>query len=254
MNHTQLNAASAIQTWPKSTQFQTSSLRDQGSTAPILKLLDLFCGAGGASKGYAMAGFDVTGIDVKHGKRYPFNYIRGDVRDYLYPEFLSQFDVIAASPPCQTFSATQHLRNAQGKGTTKVNMIPEVREALIASGKPYVIENVPGAPLINPIQMCGSYFGLKVRRHRLFESNLKLQGVSCNHKVQGKPVGIYGSMRDEIPNGGHTAKTMQEANEAMDIDWMIWSELVESIPPKYTMHIGNQIVTQLTYNNMSELR
>ena len=206
-----------------------------------MKLLDLFCGAGGASKGYAMAGFEVTGIDVKHGKRYPFKYIRGDVRDYLHADFLQQFDVIAASPPCQTHSATKHLRNAQGKSTSKIDMIPEVREALIASGKPYVIENVPNAPLINPIQLCGSGFGLKVRRHRLFESNVSIVGNTCNHKAQGKPVGIYGSMRDEIPNGGHTAKTMAEANQAMGIDWMIWSELVESIPPSYTEFIGNQL-------------
>jgi len=206
-----------------------------------MKLLDLFCGAGGASEGYAKAGFEVTGIDVKHGKRYPHTYIRGDVRDYLDVEFLQQFDVIAASPPCQTFSATKHLRNAQGKSTSKVNMIPEVRDALIASGKPYVIENVPNAPLINPIQLCGSGFGLKVRRHRLFESNVPLLGNECNHKAQGKPVGIYGSMRDEIPNGGHTAKTMSEANEAMGIDWMIWGELVESIPPAYTQFIGEQL-------------
>jgi DNA (cytosine-5)-methyltransferase 1 len=210
-----------------------------------VKLLDLFCGAGGASMGYAMAGFEVTGIDIKHGKRYPFEYIKGDVREYLNPEYLSQFDVITASPPCQTFSATKHLRNAQGKGTTKINMIPEVREALIASGKPYVIENVPGAPLINAVQLCGSGFGLKVRRHRLFESNLKLTGNECNHRNQGKPVGIYGSMRDEIPNGGHTAKTMDEAKQAMGIDWMIWSELVEAIPPAYTQFIGEQIKVQL---------
>lgn len=191
--------------------------------------------------GYAEAGFEVTGIDVKHGKRYPYTYIRGDVRDYLNIEFLQQFDVIAASPPCQTFSATKHLRNAQGKSTSKVNMIPEVREALIASGKPYVIENVPNAPLINPIQLCGSAFGLKVRRHRLFESNIGLVGSWCDHKAQGKPVGIYGSMRDEIPNGGHTAKTMDEANEAMGITHMIWGELVESIPPAYTGYIGMQL-------------
>jgi DNA (cytosine-5)-methyltransferase 1 len=207
-----------------------------------MKLLDLFCGAGGASMGYSMAGFEVTGIDVKHGRRYPFTYIRGDVRDYLHKEFLDQFDVIAASPPCQTHSSTKHLRVAQGKSTNKIDMIPEVREALIASGKPYVMENVPGAPLINPVQLCGSAFGLKVRRHRLFESNLELQGTQCFHKEQGRPVGIYGSMKDEIPGGGHTAKTMPEAEQAMGIDWMIWGELVESIPPAYTKFIGEQII------------
>jgi len=210
-----------------------------------MKLLDLFCGAGGASEGYVRAGFEVTGIDIKHGKRYPHKYIRGDVRDYLNPEFLNQFDVIAASPPCQTHSITQHLRNAQGKTTAKIDMIPETRQALIESGKPYIIENVQGSPLINPITLCGSAFNLKVRRHRLFESNITLEGSLCKHKQQGKPVGIYGSMRDQIPNGGHTAKTMDEAKEAMGIDWMIWGELVESIPPIYTEYIGKQIISRL---------
>jgi hypothetical protein len=158
---------------------------------------------------------------------------------------LQQFDVIAASPPCQTFSATRHLRNAQGKTTTKINMIPLVRDALINANRIYVIENVPNAPLINPVQLCGSAFGLKVRRHRLFESNFPLKGTDCHHKQQGKPVGIYGSMRDEIPNGGHTAKTMDQANEAMGIDWMIWGELVESIPPAYTHYIGQQLLTSV---------
>jgi DNA (cytosine-5)-methyltransferase 1 len=206
-----------------------------------MKLLDLFCGGGGASMGYHRAGFDVTGIDLKHGKRYPFNYIKGDVRDYLNKEFLADFDVIAASPPCQTHSSTKHLRNAQGRTTSKIDMIEEVRNAVVASGKKYIIENVPNAPLINPIQVCGSAFGLKVRRHRLFESNVKLVGTNCHHKQQGKPVGIYGSMRDEIPNGGHTAKTMKEANEAMGIDWLIWGELKEAIPPSYTHFIGLQL-------------
>jgi len=206
----------------------------------MLKLLDLFCGAGGASHGYAMAGFDVTGIDIKHGRRYPYKYIRDDVRNYLNSEYLQQFDIIHASPPCQTHSATKHLRNAQGNTTSKIDMIKEVRAALIASGKPYIIENVPGAPLIDPIVLCGSAFGLKVRRHRLFESKLPLKGTQCDHKTQGRPVGIYGSMRDEIPNGGHTAKTMDQAKEAMGIDWMLWGELVEAIPPIYTEYLGKQ--------------
>ncbi len=206
-----------------------------------MKLLDLFCGVGGASAGYAAAGFDVTGIDLKHGKRYPYKYIRGNVSDYLHNDFLRQFDVIHASPPCQTHSITKHLRNAQGKSTSKIDMIPEVRQALVASGVNYVIENVPGSPLVNPIQVCGSSFGLKVRRHRLFESNVKLQGSVCDHKSQGKPVGVYGSLNDEIPGGGHTAKTIDEARKAMGIDWAIWTELVEAIPPAFTKFIGDQL-------------
>lgn len=208
-----------------------------------MKLLDLYCKAGGASKGYQLAGFEVVGVDIKKQKRYPFKFIQADCLELMKDiEFLKSFDVITASPPCQTHSITQHLRNAQGKSTDKIDLIPQTREALIASGRPYVIENVPGSPLINPIQMCGSSFGLKVRRHRLFESNLQLKGSVCNHKEQGKPVGIYGSMRDEIPNGGHTAKSIEQAREAMGIDWMIWGELVEAIPPIYTKEIGTQIL------------
>ena len=211
-----------------------------------MKLLDLYCKAGGASKGYADAGFEVTGIDIKKQKRYPFTFIQADCLEVLKDlDYLRTFDVIAASPPCQTHSATKHLRVAQGKTTDKVDLIPQTREALIASGKPYVIENVPGAPLINPVQFCGSSFGLKVRRHRLFESNLALTGSSCKHKEQGRPVGVYGSMKDEIPSGGRTAKTIEEAREAMGIDWMIWGELVEAIPPVYTYEIGKQLVSLL---------
>jgi DNA (cytosine-5)-methyltransferase 1 len=211
-----------------------------------MKLLDLYCKAGGASKGYQLAGFEVVGVDIKKQKRYPFKFIQADCLELMKDmEFLKSFDVIAASPPCQTHSITQHLRNAQGKSTDKIDLIPQTREALIESGRPYVIENVPGSPLVNPIQMCGSSFGLKVRRHRLFESNLQLKGSVCNHKEQGKPVGIYGSMRDEIPNGGHTAKSIEQAREAMGIDWMIWGELVEAIPPIYTKEIGTQILDLL---------
>lgn len=208
-----------------------------------MKLLDLYCKAGGASKGYQLAGFEVVGVDIKKQKRYPYEFIQADCLELMKDmDFLKSFDVIAASPPCQTHSITQHLRNAQGKSTDKIDLIPQTREALVASGKPYVIENVPGSPLINPIQMCGSHFGLKVRRHRRFESNLPLVGSPCKHKEQGKPVGIYGSMRDEIPGGGHTAKTIEQAREAMGIDWMIWGELVEAIPPIYTQEIGKQIL------------
>jgi len=194
--------------------------------------------------GYAKAGYDVVGMDIKHGKRYPFEYIRRDVMT-LTPEDLQGFDLIHASPPCQTYSVTKHLRVAQGKSTSKQDLLEGVRLLLIASGVPYVIENVKGAPLIDPVQVCGSAFGLKVRRHRLFESSMPLKGTDCHHKQQGKPVGIYGSMRDEIPGGGHTAKTMDEAHNAMGINWMLWGELVEAIPPAYTHYVGQQILGQL---------
>jgi DNA (cytosine-5)-methyltransferase 1 len=211
-----------------------------------MKLLDLYCKAGGASKGYADAEFEVTGVDIKKQKRYPYTFIQADCLDVLQDlDFLRSFDAIAASPPCQTHSRTKHLRDAQGKTTDKVDLIPQTREKLIESGVPYVIENVPGAPLIKPVQMCGSSFGLKVRRHRLFESSVQLVGSVCDHKTQGKPVGIYGSMKDEIPGGGHTAKSIEQAREAMGIDWMLWGDLVEAIPPRYTYEIGKQLILMI---------
>ena len=207
-----------------------------------MKLIDLFCGVGGASVGYAEAGFEVHGVDLKHGKRYPFTYTRADVLDILKDQaFINQFDVIHASPPCQTHSITKHLRNAQGKSTSKLDLIPETRAALIGSGKPYIIENVPGSPLINPVQLCGSSFDLKVRRHRLFESNMPLIGSVCDHKKQGRPIGVYGSLNDEIPQGGKTATNIDEARNAMGMDWAIWTELVEAIPPAFTKYLGQQI-------------
>ena len=213
-----------------------------------MKLLDLYCGVGGASMGYSRAGFDVTGVDVKHGKRYPFKYIRANVLNILADiEFLNRFDVIHASPPCQTHSITKNLRIAQGKSTSKIDLIPETRAGLIKSAKPFIIENVMGSPLIDPIMLCGSAFGLKVRRHRIFESNIKLNGSLCDHKKQGRPVGVYGSLNDEIPNGGKTAKTITEAREVMGIEWGIWTELVEAIPPIFTQYLGRQAINELKH-------
>jgi DNA (cytosine-5)-methyltransferase 1 len=208
--------------------------------------LDLFGKGGGGSVGYYAAGFEVVGVDIKKQKRYPYEFIQADALDiFKDKDFMNSFDAIAASPPCQTHSITQHLRNAHGKSTDKVDLIPQTRAALIETGKPYIIENVPGAPLINPVQVCGSAFGLKVRRHRRFESNAKLVGTICKHKEQGRPVGVYGSMKDEIPKGGKTATSIEEARAAMGIDWMIWGELVEAIPPLYTMFLGQQLMDKL---------
>ena len=210
-----------------------------------MKLLDLFCGAGGASMGYFNAGFDVVGIDNKAHKDYPFVMVVADVMD-LTPDYLQQFDLIHASPPCQPFTSLMKLAHAQGKQTNKPDLLEPTRQLLRSSGVNYIIENVPGAPLINPVQLCGSSFNLKVRRHRLFESYLRLKGSQCEHKLQGRPIGVYGSMRDEIPNGGKTATNINEARHAMGITWdMKWGDLVEAIPPIYTEYLGKQVMEQL---------
>jgi len=212
-----------------------------------MRLLDLYSKAGGASTGYHLAGFtEIVGVDIQKQKRYPFEFIQADALEIMQDlEFLKSFDAIVASPPCQTHSATKHLRNAQGRETTKLDLIPETRAALKLSGKPYIIENVPGAPLINPTLVCGSHFGLKVRRHRIFESNIELIGTKCEHKQQGRPIGVYGRLRDNIPSGGKTAESIEQAREAMGIDYMIWTELVEAIPPAYTEFLGKQLMEHL---------
>lgn len=209
------------------------------------KLLDLFCGAGGAGYGYHKAGFEVIGVDNIRKSSYPFEFIKADAMEMLKDhKFLAQFDIIHASPPCQLYSVTGNLAKAQGKPSKKPNLLPEVRELLKASGKPWIIENVVGAPMLGVV-LCGSMFGLRVRRHRIFESSHKLKTLSCDHKAQGRPVGVYGSMNDEIPNGGRTAKTLREGQEAMGIDWMGWSNLKEAIPPVYTEFLGRQLIESI---------
>ncbi len=204
------------------------------------RLLDLFCGAGGAAMGYHRAGFDVVGVDIKPQPRYPFDFTQADAMTWT-PGLLQEFDAIHASPPCQAFTRAKHLRVAQGKATKALDLLAPTRELLIASGLPYVIENVPGAPLVG-VTLCGSSFGLRVRRHRVFESNVWLAGSTCRHAEQGRPVGIYYSMGDDIPKGGRTARNIEDARDAMGIDWMTWVEIKEAIPPAYTEFIGIQLI------------
>ena len=193
--------------------------------------------------GYYRAGFEVIGVDMQNQKKYPFRFIKADVKDILRDhKFLKSFNAIAASPPCQIFSSTKHLRDAQKRKTKKVNMIPETIEGLMMSGKPWIVENVEGSSLNDSVRVCGSAFGMKIRRHRLFKSNVNIIGTSCYHKEQGKPVGIYGQLKDKIPNGGQTAVNLKEAREAMGIDWMPWTSLVEAVPPNYTEYLGKQLI------------
>ena len=202
----------------------------------MARLLDLFCGAGGASAGYARAGVEVVGVDIRPQPNYPFEFHQADAMTFD----LSGFDAIHASPPCQAFTRAKHLRDAQGGVTAALDLVDPTRQRLRVLGIPYVIENVPGAPLYG-VTLCGSSFGLKVRRHRVFESNIYIPQPPCDHKAQGRPVGVYHVLNDHVPQGGTTARDMDEANEAMGIDWMVWGELKESIPPAFTEYVGRHI-------------
>ena len=202
-----------------------------------MRLLDLFCGAGGAGMGYHRAGFEVHGVDIAPQKNYPFHFVQQDALDYLR-KYGMYFDVIHASPPCQRHSAMSHCR--PGLAEKYPDLIEPVRELLVELDVPWVIENVPGSPLNNPITLCGHMFGLELYRHRLFESNIKLDQPA--HPAHVKPASKAGHWKPGtvMSVSGHIAP-IAKAREVMGIDWCNREELSESIPPAYTQHIGEQI-------------
>ena len=212
-----------------------------------MKLLDLFCGAGMASDGYVAAGFEVTGVDLSDQPNYPYEFIKANALDVLADEdFVNQFDVIHASPPCQMHTRAKHLRKAQGGESKYPDLLTPVLEIIRAkySAKVFVVENVPGAPGMDGAAIeCGSAYGLGVRRHRLFLSNVALTGSGCDHKTQGRPWGIYHVMGDNIPAGGRTALNLEHGLTCMGVDRQIpWDSLKEGFPPAYTEHVGNQVM------------
>lgn len=203
------------------------------------RLLDLFCGAGGAAVGYHRAGFDVVGVDIESQPHYPYEFHEADAMTFP----LDGFDAIHASPPCQGYVQWNNL-NAERYGSRVDHplLIEPVRSHLRASGLPYVIENVVGAPLESSILLCGSMFGLNVRRHRLFESNVGMFRYPCSHTRT--EIAVYGWLdgrRIWTRTDGtevRAAKTLDQASAAMGIDWMTWDELREAVPPAYTEHVG----------------
>lgn len=225
------------------------------------RLLDAFCGLGGCSVGYARAGFDVVGIDIEAQPHYPFfDVIQGDAIAYLTdPEFLDGFDAIHASPPCKLYTAMRARSNKDPEHLrTKydTDLLDRTRAALIASGKPYVIENVVGAPLLDPVMLCGSMFGLGLldgtailKRHRLFESNVELAGAGPDSCLGRKIVGVYGAggaWTRTAPGGGGVKVSGPQAAEVLGIEWSSHQPgLSQAIPPAYTEHIGRQLIAHL---------
>lgn len=204
------------------------------------RLLDLFCKAGGASAGYAAAGFEVVGVDVEPQPRYPFEFVQGDALAYLIA-YGDEFDAFAASPPCQAHSLAQRIQ-----GRDHHDYIREVRGLFQAFGKPYVIENVPGAPLHDPIVLCGGMFGLRTYRHRLFESNIPFTvPVHPEHVAPTTKMGRPPQPGEFMHVVGNFSGVPQ-AKVAMGIDWMTRDELREAIPPAYTAFIGRQLLSAMS--------
>lgn len=204
-----------------------------------LKLLDLFCCQGGASMGYHNAGFEVVGVDIEPQPRYPFDFVQADALAYLM-EYGDEFDAIHASPPCQAFTNAQKIM-----GNRHPDYLGPVRDLLIVTGKPYIIENVPGAPLRDPIELCGAMFGLRTYRHRLFESNIPL--VAPEHPEHIFKTAKMGRVPEpwEFMHVVGNFSGVEQARKAMDIDWMSRDGLRESIPPRYTAYLGRQLADHL---------
>jgi len=218
------------------------------------RLLDLFCGAGGAAMGYHRAGFDVVGVDIAPQPNYPFSFRQADALETLARlDFVAQFDVIHASPPCQGYLNLTRQNKAMGRLVDHPNLIAEARAALFTAGRSYVIENVADArpALIDPVRICGTGLGLPLRRHRLFESNVPIAGVPCDHKRFSEPKYWTGWR----PNGEKRLSTVvqvygnaggkHEWPAAMGIDWATYDEIAEAIPPAYSEHVGRQLIQHL---------
>lgn len=211
------------------------------------RLLDLFCGAGGAAMGYHRAGFEVVGVDINPQPRYPFEFHQADAMTYP----LEGFDVIHASPPCQRYARIGCVHGVRGNHP---DLIDPTRDRLVSAGVPWVIENVPDAKIPGLI-LCGSHFGLgaigvldgiwrQLRRHRLFETSIFMLQPSCCHI--GEPIGVYGrgGPQRATRNRGYMGGR-KEREAAMGIDWMNTAELSQAIPPAYTEWIGKRIMREL---------
>lgn len=216
-------------------------------TAP--RLLDLFCGAGGAGEGYRRAGFDVTGVDNRPMPNNPHTFIQADALEYVVGHG-HEYEVIHASPPCQAYSRAVTSRSSRWNdtlGKDEPALVEDVRDILMQLHVPYVIENVPGAPLPSSILLCGTMFGLPITRHRLFECAPFIMSPGhprCRGLAKRYAAAVGWDYRDMSVTGkGRAAGTSARWSELLGIDWpMRQRDLKEAIPPAYTEYIGRQLM------------
>lgn len=204
------------------------------------RLLDLFCGDGGASMGYHRAGFEVVGVDIVRRPRYPFEFVQADATTFP----LDGFDVLTGGPPCHDHSALAGQSGLDGTGW----MLQHTIDRFAATGLPWVVENVERADMPGALVLCGTEFNLRsgrhwLKRHRQFLSNVFLLGAGGCH-CYGKPIGgVYGTGGE---SKGHSYKWADAGRrEAMGIDWMTRASLSQAIPPAYTQFIGEQLLAHL---------
>lgn len=238
-------------------ELATDSTAISGCERRLVRLLDLFCCEGGAGMGYHRAGFDITGVDIDPRKLNPHPVIHADAVEYVR-EHGHEYDAIHASPPCQSYSRSfKHLAKPQPK------LIDDVRAALIATGKPYVIENVVGAPLANAsdlfgnhgVELCGTMFGMRVYRHRLFETSFPIHAPRpCDHSRKAmNPLKTEGWQRIREEFGfEHTPEKVWRLE--MGLPWMSKEGAREAVPPIFTEYLGRELMRLCLTNAMDEGR
>jgi len=202
----------------------------------VVRLLDLFCGAGGAAMGYHRAGFEVVGVDHMPQKHYPFEFHQVDAFTFV-EQHGHEFDVIHASPPCQAYSYARFFQKVKKEYPDLVGI---TREALLKIGRPFVIENVPLAPMEKHLLLCGSMFGERWHRHRIFESSeYFLNPDHSQHRSRGRYV-----------KGKIAISHMDDDMKEIGVDWMPRMDKRQAIPPAYTFWIGQRLMEQLHAENI----
>lgn len=213
------------------------------------RLLDLFCGQFGAGHGYQLAGFDVTGVDIRptRAQHRPdgVHFVHADALDYL-AEHGHEYDAIHASPPCRAYSRARHGANNDYRHP---DLIAPTRELLRASGRPYIMENVEGAPLIYPTLLCGAMFGLQTYRHRMFETSFPLPGHAGTHPAHAAPTARMGrpAAEGEFHSFVGNFSGLEKAREVMQMPWANQDGIRQAVPPAYTRYIGHVLMDRLGY-------